>query len=1024
MLRFLLHRPVAVLMTTLGLCVLGLVVMGTLPIGLLPDIAIPRISVQVDWPDRSAQEVEDAIVQPLRNRLLQVGRLTDLQSESRNGSAGIQLSFSYGTNTDLAFIEVNEQIDQISGQLPREVARPRVVKANVSDLPVFYLSMVPRAGEGDRRRGTDPLELSEFARSVVKRRLEQLPEVAFVDLSGLAEPEVRIVPDRSLLQSLGMKPEDITTALEQNNLQLGNILLQDGQYQYAIRFSSRLQTVEDINNIYLTAGEKHLRLGEVAAVSLISQAARGHYRFQAPGDEPPGRRSIVLSVRKQADARLFDLQTSFATLLTDLRQSYPQLDFYVTNDQSDLLRVSISNLLSSLLYGAVFAFLILLVFFREWRAPILIAVVIPVALVITMFGLYLAHISINIISLAGLILGVGLMVDNAIIVIENIRQQRRLGLSLDEACIQGGEEVIRPLLSSALTTCSVFVPLVFLSGLSGALFYDQAVSITLALGASLLVAYLFLPVLVRLLERKRNREASIIEQEGWIQRARRTPFARSVAVVLRYPYLFLLFVLLFLAIGGWLLSQSEREIFPTLTRPGLEMDIDWNAAISLQANEERLGVLLLDLDSLIDSVQVFSGEQDFLMSEWEQQINEARLYVFPRPGINVEHLRLGLIQWMSRQYPSASAHTVPIKNIFDQVFAQDRPALVAHIQQVNERRSPAQDIVAPIVEELHRKGWEPTLPTRQEQYAIRIRRTEALRYEVDYQTVYDRLLALFNENRINTLQTGQQAIPIVLGDARGQSIFGLLEKASVRNRTGDLLPLRYFVEVDREEDYKSIAATRNGVAYDLAFAKYAPELETSIRELVSTQPDLTVQFSGTAFESQRQIRELLVILGIALLLLYLILAAQFESLLQPLIVMLTVPVGIAGAVSILWLAGQTLNLIAIIGMTVMSGIVVNDAILKIDMINRLRQQGFDLLSAIHGGGHRRLRPILMTSLTTIFALLPVLFTSGLGAELQRPLAWAIIGGLSVGTAASLYLLPVLYFLLNSMPGRKDPHFST
>jgi multidrug efflux pump subunit AcrB len=1018
MLRFLLHRPVAVLMTTLGLCILGLVVMGTLPIGLLPDIAIPRISVQVDWPDRSAQEVEDAIVQPLRNRLLQVGRLTDLQSESRNGSAGIQLSFSYGTNTDLAFIEVNEQIDQISGQLPREVARPRVVKANVSDLPVFYLSMVPRAGAGDSRRGADPLELSEFARSVVKRRLEQLPEVAVVDLSGLAEPEVRIVPNLRLLQSLSMKPEDIATALEQNNVQLGNILLQDGQYQYAIRFSSRLQTVEDIGDIYLTVGEKHLQLKEVATVSLVPQAARGHYRFQAPGDEPPGRRGIVLSVRKQADARLFDLQTSFAGLLTDLRQSYPQLDFYVTNDQSDLLQVSIRNLLSSLLYGAVFAFLILLVFFREWRAPILIAVVIPVALIITMFGLYLAHISINIISLAGLILGVGLMVDNAIIVIENIRQQRRLGLPPDEACIQGGEEVIRPLLSSALTTCSVFVPLVFLSGLSGALFHDQAVSITLALGASLLVAYLFLPVLVRLLERRSSPAQTINEAEDWIHQSGRTPFARSVALVLRYPYLFLLFVLLFLASGGYLLSQSEREIFPALTRPGLEVDIDWNAAISLEANEQQLTALFSDLDSLIDSVQVFTGEQDFLMSEWEQQINEARLYIFPRAGLSVDHLGQELLQWIGKHHPSASVRTAPIKNIFDQVFAQDRPALTAHIQQVNELRPPGPDVVAPIIDELRRKGWEPTLPTRQEQYAIRILRTEALRYEVDYQTIYDRLLALFNENRINTLQTGQQAVPIVLGDARGQGVFGLLEKAGVQNRTGDLLPLRYFVEIEREEDYKSISATRNGTAYDMRFAAYSPELETSLRQLVSTRQDLTVQFSGTAFESRQQIRELLIILGIALLLLYLILAAQFESLLQPLIVMFTVPVGIAGAVITLWAAGQTLNLIAIIGMTVMSGIVVNDAILKIDMINRLRQQGVDLISAIHGGGHRRLRPILMTSLTTILALLPVLFTSGLGAELQRPLAWAIIGGLSVGTAASLYLLPVFYLLLNSTAGRK------
>lgn len=1016
MLRSLLHRPVAVLMTTVGLCVLGLVVLRTLPISLLPDIAIPRITVQISWPDRSAAEIEEAIVQPLRNRLLQVGHLTDIQSESRSGSAGIRLAFAYGTSTDLAFIEVNEQIDQASEQLPREVPRPRVVKANVSDLPVFYLSMVPKA---DSLAGTqvDPLELSEFARSVIKRRLEQLPEVAFVDLSGLSEAEVRIRPDRQQMQALGISNEMISQALEANNLQLGNILLQDGQYQYAIRFASRLQTVADIGNIYLETGNRRLQLREVAEVSLQSQELRGSYRFQGPKDRPPGRPGIIFSVRKQADARLFSLQESFAALLADLRTQYPQLDFYVTNDQSDLLRVSIDNLLTSLLYGAGFGFLILFLFFREWRAPVLIALVIPVSLIISLFGLYLADISINVISLAGLILGVGLMIDNSIIVIENIRQQRRLGLSLSEACIQGGEEVIRPLFSSALTTCSVFIPLVFLSGLSGALFYDQALSVSLALGASLLVAYFLLPVLVRLSEKERSASASAATESSgteWLERAAVTPFARSIDVVLNYRWLFLLLLVLFLGGGVWLLQRSTKILFPPLTRPGLEIAIDWNKPISLAANEDRIAVLSRDLDEGIDSLQIFAGEQQFLISDWEQQINEARLFVFPTDIDRIAELDVAIGNWLQERYPEASLRTNPIKNIFDQVFGQEGPELLVHLQAVGKTAPPEPQAVQFLVDQFQEQGLEPSVPVRQEQYAVRIDRREALRYQVEYEAIYDRLLTLFNDNRINTLQSGQDAIPIVLGDRERQGVFQQLQVARVDNREGTPVPIRNFISMDREESYKSLEATRNGLVYNIRLAQYRPGIETQIRNQVRERSQLSVQFSGSVYESRQQIRELLGVLGIALLLLYLILAAQFESLLQPLIVMLTVPVGIAGAITLLWLAGESLNLIAIIGMTVMSGIVVNDAILKIDMMNRLRANGHSLSDVIHGAGQRRLRPILMTSLTTILALAPVLFTSGLGAELQRPLAWAVIGGLTVGTAASLYLLPVLYTFLGGI----------
>ena len=242
MLRFLLHRPVAVLMSALGLLVLGVVSLRILPVSLLPDVPIPEISVQVSAANTSARELENTVVTPLRNQLLQVGKLRDIRSQTRNGNATLVLEFDFGTNTDLAFIEVNEKIDQAMDYLPRDLERPRVIKANVSDIPVFYLSIVPQAlaGMDAKAREQALLELSEFSRVVLKRRMEQLPEVAFVDVSGYAEPEVRITPNADVLQSLGLTGQDLERALQQNNVSLGNIILQDNQYQYNVRFLSTL----------------------------------------------------------------------------------------------------------------------------------------------------------------------------------------------------------------------------------------------------------------------------------------------------------------------------------------------------------------------------------------------------------------------------------------------------------------------------------------------------------------------------------------------------------------------------------------------------------------------------------------------------------------------------------------------------------------------------------------------------------------------------------------------------------------
>ena len=987
MLNFLIKRPIAVLMSFLGLMILGIVVLQILPISLLPEVPIPQITVQIDAPNSSTRELENTVTRTLRNQLLQVGNLKDIHSVTRSGSATIYMDFDFGTNTDLSFIEVNEKIDQITTYLPKDLERPRVIKANATDIPVFYLSIRPKQSDQQTQ-----LQLSEFTRSVLKRRIEQLAQVAFVDRSGFAEAEISVIPKRAIFQSLHLEEKDLEFALQSNNINLGNILVKDGQYQYNIRFLSELKTKEDIENIYLNIAGRVFQLKEIATVQLRTQERRGKYLY----DE---KSAIVFSIRKQADAQLFALKESFDELLIALKKDYPQLAFDISNDQSQLLEVSINNLQTSLYYGGFFAFIIMFLFFWEWKAPLLIGIAIPIALVISILGFYMLGISINVISLSGLVLGVGLMIDNSIIVIENIRQYSVKGLTTTEACVQGANEVIRPLISSALTTCSVFLPLVFLSGVAGALFYDQAVSISVALGASLAVAYILLPTLLRLIGTKTK-----MQKDKSLEQNLHT---KSVDFVLRYKWIFLLLFVLFTASTYFPIQKIKQESFPQLTRNALFLKIDWNEGINVEENSKRIEKLLSKFSDDLVSSNAFIGEEQFLLLNEEQSINEAKLYLFVKnQTINLQN---GIKKYFQEEHPDANIELAPLKNIFDEIFGANKSPLIAHLQSAKNIETPSKQELEPLLQKMKAANITFQLPAQEEQFYIKILKEKALRYKVAYQQIYIKLQTLFNQNNLGILKSTNQYIPITLG-TQNASIYQLIQNAQVYNQKNKLVPLKNLIEFSSAQDYKYLTAGKTGEALDISFDQYSKDLINKIQQIVHGDGDYIVNFSGQFFENEILIKELSVILGIAILLLYLILAAQFESLIQPLIVILTVPLGLAGAIFCLYMMGQTINLVSIIGMIVMSGIVVNDAILKVDMMNRLSEK-HDLITAIHGAGNRRIRAILMTSITTILALVPILFSTGLGAELQQPLAYAVIGGLIVGTIASLYFIPVIYYLI-------------
>ena len=628
MVHFLIHRPIAVTMTFIAIMVLGLVSSLRIPVSLMPSIDIPRITVQASGNKMSAQELENTVVRGLRNQLMQVSHLTSLNSETRDGSALIHLNFDYGTDIDFAFIEVNEKIDRAMGSLPRDQSRPKVIKASATDIPVFYLNIslkndsVTHAETGKFvPLSHDFAAASDFAVNVISKRIEQLSEVAMVDLSGRVYPELLVVPDKGKMEALSITLDTLEQAIRQNNIRLGNLLIHNGQYQYNIRFSSTLKTKRDIENIYLKVKGRLLQLKDLASVKEQVQKRQGLVTSD-------GNLAITLAIIKQSDARMFDLKKELYSLVDNFRHDYPNLAFNITRDQTRLLDYSLSNLGQSLLYGAILAFIIMFFFLKDYKSPLLIGITIPVSLVISLLFFYLIGISINIISLSGLILGVGMMIDNSIIVIDNITQYRERRTLLDDSCVVGTNEVIRPMLSSVLTTCAIFIPLIFISGMGGALFYDQAMAVAIGLFVSLIVSITLLPVFYRLMYLK-NRD---LQSGSFLTRVRMLDYGalyeKGFRFVMRHQAVVWMIVFMLLLAGGLFFYDMHKSKMPPITRDEIVLHIDWNEPVNLEENNRRVQEMVNILRKEIKQSTCLVGEQQFLLDyTGESSATEATVYL-------------------------------------------------------------------------------------------------------------------------------------------------------------------------------------------------------------------------------------------------------------------------------------------------------------------------------------------------------------------------------------------------------------
>jgi multidrug efflux pump subunit AcrB len=932
--------------------------------------------------------------------MLTVQNIKDIDSKSANHSAWIYMYYEHGSRMDLAYVEVNEKLDHIISSIPSDVQRPVVTRINTSDVPVMRLHVLPKNNEPGMA------ELSILTERVIKKRIEQVQGVSLVDINGQVQEEIAIIPDMVALNTYGLSPDDIHRAVDAGNKELGSLSIRDGQYRYFVRVANSIADIESIKNLAVPVQNNYIPLHRLAEVSRIPAQSLGYHLHDST-------QGLVLTIQKQVDARMTDLMVNLNAAITMIKKDYPQLRFEVSRNQNFLLDAGIDNLKQDIVYGGILTILLLFLFLGHWSAPTLMSISIPLSLVISIVFFYLFHISFNIISLSGIALGIGMLIDNSIVVIDHISRKRKSGLPLIDSAIQGTQEMTAPVISQVLTTVAVYAPLVLLHGMAGDLIKDQAKALTISLLVSLLVAFILAPLLYRYLiswiSKGQIKEDTIFYR--WIEKG----YHRMIDHILQYKLFYFLFTLCLMPIGFWIATILPVRALPEIEKTESLVKIDWNEEIDALENKKRTEKIVALIAPSVISSESDIGIKQYVLQEEKSNVQSSELYFQCKNETEKKSVDRRVLEYITKQYPKSVLKIEDVPNAFTQLFSTDKSYFEARFLDINEELNPVvQDYLA------KNPASKPGDSQSKETYLEIIPDYAKMTlYGINRSQLDNTLARIIGVLHVTDIKKGGSVTKVVLKD--NDKSISALEQAQLKNIQGASYNLKEFIQLAYLDQYKYILADRSGkyksMIWDRSSTQNIKGIENSMAE-IARKTSSPVHFQGQYFDDQAQLKQLVFIFIIVALLMYFILAIQYESIWQPFLVMLTIPLGITGAMIVLWLTGSALDTMAAIGFIVILGLIVDDPILKVETLNRLRKKYlsegcvFDdalLKSMIHEAGSICLKPLLMVSLTTSLALVPILFIPGIGNELQKPMVWVIVGGLSIGTFFTTWFVPLAYW---------------
>lgn len=1028
--RISIRRPVAVAMFFLGVVFLGVLSFVRLPIDLLPDVAYPRLVVYTTDVSAAPAEVERFITGPVEQAVSTVPGVRTVESVTREGVSLVTARFAWGTDMDFAALNTREKLDNLRDALPELASRPVVLRTDPRSEPILAVSVA-----GPR----DLPQLKELAEAVFKRRLEQIDGVAQAAVTGGVEREIHVEVDPRLLESYGLSLDDVSSALAGANASAPAGSIRRGRYRYSLRTLGELQSAAEIGGVPVRrspAGAGRDSVGGGAALPgqvLIRDVARVEdgFRERESVARFNGAEAVGLLVFKNAGANTVRVAREVDRTLAQLRREYPGVALEVATSQAGFISDALANVVQEVILGGVLAFLVLFLFLREFRYPVAVALVIPISLIATFALLQAAGVTLNIMSLGGLALGVGMLMDNSIVVLENIFRHRELGARAAAAAALGAEEVQRAIIASTLTTIAVFGPIVYVEGVAGQLLGALALSVASSLLASIFVAITLLPALAA-----RWGDDGGPRRPGTIVRALRRPldafdrgfgrfaawYERLLEAGMRHRGRTMAVALALLALGVFIGVRLPRGVLPSVDQGEFRARIELPRGTPLETTADEAARLerAVRADPAVDAVFTRVGRQAAVagMDDRESGLNTATLDVRLKDGETtaaaLDRLRPRLGGFPAGAVTLEAGQATALGRLLGagesdlsvRVHGEDLDAALAYAATIRRRLAGVPSVTNV------RVGTELGQP----EVRVEIDRERAAAYGVDPQRIARGVEGYMKGAEATQLVDFDRKVPVVVRlpeDARRSA--GTLETLTV-----DGVPLRELVHVRTASGPAEIRRIDQGrvvtVMADVAGRSVGAAVQ-EVRAALAGLPaprGLRVEIGGENEEMRQGFRDLALAFALALALCYMLLAAEFESLLHPFIILLAVPLAAVGAAGALWIAGAGINTMSLIGMVILVGIVDNDAVVKVDFINQMRRQGMSRHEAIRAAGHARLRPIVMNTVTAMLGLLPMALGIGPGGELQAPLAIAVFGGLLSATALTLVVIPVSYDLLEEL----------
>ena len=1008
---FIKHHVMTILLYIL-VVVFGFYSFQNLPLALMPSMEVPAAVVYATYPGAGPEDIEQQVTKKLEGAVAGLSGLDTLQSTSSENMAMLVIRFTNDTDMDQAMTDLRDKVAQVKSQLPDDASDPTVMSIDIDSMPVVSVAL----------RGNDLASLQSIAEDEIQPALERLDGVASVDISGGYEQEIAVHTDASRLKGYNLTISSIGQQLGADNIAIPGGDLDNGSQTLAVRTDGEYSSIDDVKNalISLPAGGT-VRLSQIADVSMQP-------KDQDAISKVDGEECIILSVNKQSGSNTVQIAELAKAEFDSLLKSNDSLQWNIVMDQSDYINMTVDNAIQNIWMGVLFAAIVLFLFLRDFGATMAVTIAMPCCILFTFLIMNVLGITLNMMSLGGITLGVGMIVDNSIVVLENIFTYRADGYDRLEACTKGTGEVIGAVIASTLTTVAVFLPIALSGGMAGMMFKEFCITIVALLLSSLIISITLVPLLCYFLLGG-TKQQSIKPQGSGATPITEKPLSRayrsSLNFLITHRWAGVALTVVICIVSVLSVSQAGMELIPEMDEGEVSVTVSMPNGSTMEdtaAIEDRIAAIAVDTIPELEQIYYSTGSSTSIMSSSSGAsvtISLVDLDQRDRSSADIaKQLRHDLQDIAGCELTVSTSSTMSMSTDSDisvELTGDDYDQLAETADDLANQISALPDAI----------NVESSAGEQTPRVAVKINRENASRFGLNAATIGGLVRGELTGSTATTLRmNGEEYDVTVAGDKDVATSLDALRSMQIPTMTGGTVPLSMVADVYTELSPQSIVSKNQKETVTITGESESGDsnaIKAAVDDIVAKYelPDGVEVGEGDTAASQiaETTGTLMLALAVAIMLVYFILATQFNSFSLPIAIMLILPIGLLGSMILLWPTGNHVSMVALLGVIILAGTVVNSSIVLIDYTLQRRQRGEDKNTAILNACPRRVRPVLMTAMTTILGLVPMVCSSGEGSEMMKPMGVVMMTGMVISTIATLFITPVYYSLTDSVASR-------